>query len=285
MKKVTKNYNLLIVNPELSKQWHFFKNNGLQPDQVTPGSNMKAWWKCNKGHVWPARISSRSKGHGCPYCRGLYASPEYNLALKYPELAKQWHPTKNGDLKPNQVTPHSGKKVWWTCSKGHVWPAIIAIRSSGIGCPFCSGLSVSLENNLSVKFPDIAKQWHPTKNNGLKPNNVTPFSGKKVWWTCSKGHEWPAVIANRSNGVGCPFCAGFFASPEYNLAVKFPALAKQWHHTKNNGLMPEQVTPKSSKKVWWKCSKGHVWPAVIADRSNGTGCLICYKDSFNYKKY
>jgi len=37
-------------------------------------------------------------------------SPEYNLAVKFPEVAAQWHPTKNGDLTPENVTPGSPKK-------------------------------------------------------------------------------------------------------------------------------------------------------------------------------
>ena len=38
--------------------------------------------------------------------------------------------------------------------------------------------------------------------------NVTPNSHKKVWWKCSKGHEWQAVVASRNRGSGCPYCSG-----------------------------------------------------------------------------
>lgn len=34
------------------------------------------------------------------------------LATVNPKLAAEWHPTKNGDLSPDQVTAGSGKKVW-----------------------------------------------------------------------------------------------------------------------------------------------------------------------------
>ncbi|MDP6459151.1 MAG: zinc-ribbon domain-containing protein [Candidatus Bathyarchaeota archaeon] len=57
----------------------------------------------------------------------------------FPELAEEWHPTKNGDLKPAQVTPGSGIKVWWKCSKrGHGWEAVTKERTRGTGCPFCN---------------------------------------------------------------------------------------------------------------------------------------------------
>ena len=129
----------------------------------------------------------------------------------FPEIAKEWHPTKNGNLKPSQVTSGTAKKVWWKCRKGddHEWPAAIASRASGRRCPFCSGKKVSNTNNLEVNFPDLAKEWHPTRNGNLGPNQVTSGSGKKVWWKCPKGddHEWSTSISNRaSRGSGCPHC-------------------------------------------------------------------------------
>ena len=35
----------------------------------------------------------------------------------YPEVANEWHPTKNGDIRPDQVRPKSDKKLWFLCSK------------------------------------------------------------------------------------------------------------------------------------------------------------------------
>ncbi|MDC0093061.1 zinc-ribbon domain-containing protein [Alphaproteobacteria bacterium] len=131
----------------------------------------------------------------------------------YPELVKEWHPTKNGDLQPEDFTFKSGKKVWWKCLEGddHEWIVSIANRSNGHGCPYCSGNKVSKTNSFLTKFPKVAKEWHPTKNGNLKPENFTYGSDKKVWWKCPKDeeHEWIARIANRSRrGIPCPFCSG-----------------------------------------------------------------------------
>ena len=60
---------LQTVNPTLSKEWNYEKNNGLTPADVMPNSGNKAWWKCSKGHEWQATISSRNRGSGCPICR------------------------------------------------------------------------------------------------------------------------------------------------------------------------------------------------------------------------
>ena len=65
-------------------------------------------------------------------------TPEYNLQVINPDLAKQWHPTKNGDLTPKKITPGSAKRVWWVCEQGHEWKAPVGARSKGTRCPYCS---------------------------------------------------------------------------------------------------------------------------------------------------
>ena len=52
---------------------------------------------------------------------------DYNLAALYPDIAKEWHPTKNGDLTVDNVTPKSNKKVWWICSKGHEYESSVGM--------------------------------------------------------------------------------------------------------------------------------------------------------------
>ena len=50
----------------------------------------------------------------------------------------EWHPTKNGELTPRDVTPGSHMKVWWICSQGHEWKTRVAHRTGGHGCPRCN---------------------------------------------------------------------------------------------------------------------------------------------------
>jgi len=128
----------------------------------------------------------------------------HNLQALNPSLSKEWHPDKNAPLKPNDVLPSAAKKVWWICNKGHEWKATINHRSHGRGCPYCSGKLVCEDNSLLRLNSDLAKEWHPIKNEQLTPKDVTVSSGKKVWWICKEGHEWKAKIAQRNNGTGCP---------------------------------------------------------------------------------
>jgi hypothetical protein len=90
------------------------------------------------GHEWQATVAGRhERGRGCPFCAHQRVSDETCLANINPELAKEWHPLKNGTLTPRDVFSCSNKKVWWICSSGHDWLDSIAHRSSGRGCSVC----------------------------------------------------------------------------------------------------------------------------------------------------
>ena len=105
-----------------------------------------------------------------------------SLLQSHLSLALEWHPFKNGKLKPDQVTAgSSGIKIWWKCPKGddHEWQAIIVSRTNGRGCPVCRNLLVVLSNCLATINPKLAQEWHPTKNKKLTPFNVVAGSGKK----------------------------------------------------------------------------------------------------------
>ena len=123
--------------------------------------------------------------------------------------------------------------------------------------------------NLSTTYPEIAKEWHPTKNGAITPDMVAPKSGKKAWWLGPCGHEWEAVISSRTRGVGCPYCSNYRALAGYNdLATTEPQLAQEWNYEKNGSLKPTDVTSGSHKIVWWKCSRGHEWERDINNRTS-----------------
>lgn len=271
---------LSTTNPELAAEWNYDKNGDLTPRDVTAGLNTIVWWKCEKGHEWKASLCNRSarKGTGCPYCSGRYAEKGVNdLLTLSPELSKEWHPCKNGELKPSDVKTNTNTKVWWKCSKGHEWQATIANRSNGRGCPYCSNKMVLLGfNDLATTNPYLALEWNYKKNGELTPRDVVDGSNKKVWWICKLGHEWESQVKDRSSGRGCPFCSNKKVLEGFNdLATKNPKLALEWNYEKNGVLTPKEVVFGSHKKVWWKCNNGHEWEAVIYFRTKGVGCPIC----------
>jgi len=254
---------------------------------VTPGSAKRVWWNCDQGpdHEWATSVANRAlKGSGCPFSSGRRASGTNSLAALDPQLAAQWHPSRNGDLTPSDVPLRSSRKVWWRCPEGpdHEWEANLPNRAKrGDGCPFCRGIRASVTNSLVTRYPELAAQWHPSKNGDVTPDHVPAGSGSRYWWKCREGrdHQWKAQVYSRTqDGAGCPFCAGLEPSITHCLATTHPRVARLWHPDKNGELTPKQLTPGSNQVVWWSCPAGpdHVWEASIKlTVKSGGRCPFC----------
>ena len=237
-------------NAQLMAEWDWDKNTALclDPQNISSGSGIKAWWKCCKGHEWQAIVDNRNKGRGCPYCSGRYAiKGENDLQTVNPTLAREWNHEKNTQLTPADVLPNSNKKVWWMCGYGHEWQATIADRNNGKGCPYCAGHRVVKGyTDLQTVNPALATEWNYEKNAGLTPTDVMPNSGRKVWWKCNKGHEWQSTIDNRNNGNGCPICSSEYHTsfPEYAIIYYLRKYGLEVIHTfKGNGYELDVYIP------------------------------------------
>ena len=267
--KVKRNYNSFDT---LLKQW-----SDKNPDSFTDyslGSGHKAFWTCEKGHTWSAVICDRYYGNNCPYCSGKRVTNENCFATLYPDIAKEWAYDKN-DKTPNDYTSGSGKKVWWRCSKGHLWQNSIYERvRRGQGCPYCSHHRVIKEESFGSLYPVLAEEWDYGRNKKT-PYDYTPGSGQNVWWRCKKcGHSWQAVIHSRTLGCGCPYCAGRKVSCDNSLAVQRPDIAMEWDYDKNDDA-PDDYTVSSGHMAWWKCPIcGNSWRTKIYNRQR-TGCPYC----------
>lgn len=137
-----------------------------------------------------------------------------------------------------------------------------------------------IEESLTARFPEIAKEWDRIKNGDLLPSDVFATSSKKVWWICPQGHSYFAAIANRTGPGknGCPYCSvpakrvlkGF-----NDLQSKYPLIAEIWHPNKNLPLHPDEVLCGSGKRVWWLGKCGHVFDQSINNMVKGAGCPYC----------
>ena len=78
------------------------------------------------------------------------------------------------------------------------------------------------KTTLSQSQPELAAQWHPTKNGSLTPEQVVADSHNKAWWMCTEGpdHEWEVSVNKRSGGSGCPFCNHGWIVQNVRLFVK-----------------------------------------------------------------
>ena len=264
------------VHPELVSEWSE-KNLPLTPEMVSYGSNKVVWWCGKCGHEWETSVKARSKGESCPICEGIRIVEGINdLAMTHPLIAAEWSP-RNLPLQPTMVGAGSHKKVWWRDKLGHEWKAEVRARVKGTGCPYCSHNKV-LEgfNDLATRFPEVASEWSE-RNLPLLPTMVTAFTNTKVWWRCSKGHEWYTLISTRTGkGSKCPYCSGVELLKGFNdFATRQPELAEEWSE-RNLPLTPDMVNEKSRKKVWWKCKVcGFEWQLLVKSRIKGTVCPVC----------
>ena len=201
-----------LTGSKCVEDWDYTKNKH-NPDYYTKGSGVKVWWKCHVcGHEWRTPICSRTRNYknGCPACSNRTLVKDKNdLQTTNPELINEWNYELNGSLLPSDVTQYSHTKVWWKCSKcGYSYQATPSNRVIGKGCGCCAGrVVVPGINDLATTRPDIAADWHPTKNGDLKPTDVTKGRRDMIWWKCHVcGHEWQDSLNHRNRGRGCSNC-------------------------------------------------------------------------------
>lgn len=190
---------------------------------------------------------------------------ETDLATTHPNLASELV-----DLDPTTIQAGSNKKPLWRCPQGHTWNAMVLSRSKdGRGCPYCSGyIPILGVNDLATLRPDLSSQMV-----SHDPKTFKEFSNKKVTWRCKEGHEWEALISNRTkHNSGCPYCTGSIVTKGINdLKSQFPELSKELVIAD-----PEKLFSMSNTKVVWGCKHKHQWKASVASRTrNNTGCPYC----------
>jgi Zn finger protein HypA/HybF involved in hydrogenase expression/very-short-patch-repair endonuclease len=350
--------------PELIKEWLYSKNT-FKPEQTTYSSNKYAWWKCSKcGYEWKAIISNRSVlKRGCPCCSSNVLVVGVNdLNTKFPHIAKEWHPTKNGKLSPKDVIAGSHIKVWWQCPLGHEYQSTVGHRTSsnGTNCPICSsGRQTSFAEQavffyvnklypdaisrykadflgkfeLDIYIPSIkyaieydGEAWH--KENKLERERRKYLLCKKYGITLVRLREQMPELGvdiadymigmknlykhknlefalrqllirlnlykpisnnlinlNRDKHKILEYKKSTVA--ESLLSVR-PDIAMEWHPTKNGNLLPSMFKSGSSHKVWWKCPKcGYEYQTSIAHRTTNykpTGCPKCGKEKSDLAK-
>lgn len=207
-------------------------NISLKSDYKT--SNKKISYKCDICNYSSKAIAYDVWNRGCLNCRKIKAK-ENNRKIQiqnkgcladHPYLVNEYD--KSNLLKPNQIPNNSRELLKWICSKcGHKWKAALRIRlrpsnknqkyRNCIKCGYkASGKNITATllkkgGSLKEKNHKILKEWD-FKKNIIKPEEISPYSSKKIWWVCDKGHSWQARPAGRLAGTNCPECNNFKTS-------------------------------------------------------------------------
>ena len=267
---------LATLFPEVAAEWDY-EANEKSPEEYKPTCPDKVSWICGEGHRWEATIEKRTaRKQGCPYCYGRAAIPgETDIATLNPGVMKYWDYEKNAaeGVVPEDVKPHSDKRIWCVCDKGHSWKVQAKKLVRGDRCPYCRNQKIIPgEKDFATLAPEgLLAEWHPDR--------IAPHYGKKVWWRCAKGHEWRATPDGRLRAdpfTGCPYCMGMYAAKgETDLETKAPDLMDEY--SGRNRKRPDKIHWATPRKVWWKCRDcGHEWMAQAYARIRlGQGCPRC----------
>lgn len=337
---------LTTTHPALASEWHPTKNS-LTPQELSAGSNKKVYWLCPNGHTYLSSPSTRLQPCGCSVCARKVVEVGVNdLLSRSPEIASEWHPTLNGDLKPEMVMFQSNKKVWWLCKNGHEWEASPNSRQKN-GCPICygnthfslrektvyyyvkkhfhnaissyqfksdrkleidifiPGLNIGIEYDGTYYHQDPEKDQlkesliaeegiqliriREPKTPVVKDNStVIQLFDLSVDDLTRALRELLALLENLSHtslrnvevvikdDLKDIYTMMDDTIIEGSIATKNPAVAYEWHPTKNLPLTPEKVYANSKMIVWWLCPLGHEYQSNVNNRNNGKRCPFCY---------
>ena len=301
-KKLTIKRDNTIANrrPDLLEEWDWEKNAelGLDPSVLLASSDEQTWWKCqNAPHSYHVRTSNKTyNNQGCPVCAGKQLLLGVNdLLSQRHDIAAEWDDELN-DGTPSEYTTSSGQLAHWICpTHGTKWSACINARvRNGSMCPDCRKESIARKNSrpkpggryLADEYPNVAAQWCYERNGDVTPETVASKSSKAFWWTCPDcGNVYKSIVGNRTRlGEGCLLCArretgrkNAHPRPHKSLGELHPELISEWHPTRNGENTPYNVTSRSSRKFWWKCSKcGCEYEAKPSSRVRAkVGCPDC----------
>ncbi len=133
-----------------------------------------------------------------------------SLSNLYPDISKEWHPTKNGNITPNLVSAETHDQYYWLCPNGHMYKASVKNRvRMHSGCPYCSNQKILKGfNDLETTHPEIALDYDNQKNE-RKSYEISRGCSDFVWFRCHKcGYEFNYQLNTYVNNGGlCPVCS------------------------------------------------------------------------------
>lgn len=202
-----------------------------------------------------------------------------------PSSALDYGLTRNDLPQPNSVSletrlSETGAHLI-VCARGHQYSVSTARNDEPVKkpCPVCASSIVKTGNHLVTKYPDIAAQLDPERNDPEYLVNIRPGSNRKLYWLCEKQHSFLASPANRTIGKsGCPICQNRQIVRGINdIATTHPALVAEWHPSYLLQCPPTKVGAANKARLPWLCVNGHEFWAPIYERTQGRGCPECRK--------
>jgi very-short-patch-repair endonuclease len=269
-------------DPEMLAWWDYGSNT-VDPTKISARWTTDVNWRCPKGHVFRRSVAEQCSVRRCPECFSLARSPLSGDLAKLPFRLVT-------ERDPDLVSRQSTEALEWECPQGHRFELAPRFAVSRSVCPVCAGYENPsgprpMGRSFAERRPDLIDEWADTDH---LPQATGASNRIKVLWRCRAcGHEWRAAADDRAGGSGCPVCGRAKASnatrqkklaKSGSLAFHHPELLREFDAEKNAGLSPDDLSPSSHQKVWWRCEQGHEWftsPNQRILRGRVCGCPKC----------
>lgn len=293
-RKVLKGFNDLDSRfPDAAKMLLPENNDGVHADEILfCECGRKRKWYCESCDLtFDATVREVVK-NGCHICGKHKRKKLLSLAELYPSIANDWDEERNG-ISAQLFMPwgKSDSVYWWHCENcGQSYQMRLISKTQDRGCPVCQGkIVVRGYNDIDTLKPEVADLWSD-KNGEKKSWMYTIGSGKQAWFICPEcGEERYAHINAICNiSTLCGKCSGKLRSRMHiekygSLKDRYPAVAEQWHPSKNGDITPDMVSPRSDFLAYWYCRKHeYTWSARVATRTskgNAIGnCPECIRE-------
>lgn len=184
-------------------------------------------------------------------------------------LAVLWDAAKNAEP-ADKTAATSYRLAFWRCPNGHAFQKAPRAMQRDASCPNCK--TVPQHANLLKLRPVLAALWDTAKNGDIVLANVVATSSNPLWWLCVEGHGYQRSPVDMLANDGCPTCA----LAKTSLAAVAPAVAAEWHATKN-AVKPNEIDAEHVMNAWWLCPNGHEYQATVKARTkSGRRCPTCY---------
>lgn len=223
--------------------------------------------------------------------RTYFVKPKsFDQSFASHDRAKNWHPTKNGNVKPKDVCRKSNKVFWFTCDEcTHDFSISLDKVSDNRWCPYCCIPSrrfcedETCEKCFNRSFASHYRSQWWSEDNALQPKQVFLGCAKVFLFICNECDHKFEISPNSITNLGswCPFCC----SPPQRLCddqdcVKcfeksFASHPKALYWC-DETFNPRKVFKTTHSKKRFKCERGHVFRMRLSHISfKGCWCPRC----------
>ncbi len=130
---------------------------------------------------------------------------DYGSYCHFKGFAEYWHIEASGERRENVAWAYPQpyeETVALAGLVGFLWHGLDAWLEDDRPIPEPRDIAgrIGPKSTLKALYPELAAEWHKTRNINMGSYGVPPFSSHLVWWQDEEGREWQQRIRDRALG-------------------------------------------------------------------------------------